>query len=93
MQLAPNQFALVIGNDDVSAFRAQYKLDDATLILGTYRGKLANNGEQVWVQSATDGATLVSFEYSDDDDWPQAADGALQSHWNGLSPALHRLIV
>ena len=75
MQLAPNQFALVIGNDDVSAFRAQYKLDDATLILGTYRGKLANNGEQVWVQSATDGATLVSFEYSDDDNWPQAADG------------------
>ena len=36
MQLAPNQFALVIGNDDVSAFRAHYKLDDATLILGTF---------------------------------------------------------
>ena len=66
MQLAPNQFALVIGNDDVAAFRAYYKLDDATLILCKYRGKLANNGEQVWVQSATDWATLVSFEYSID---------------------------
>ena len=75
MQLAPNQFALVIGNDDATAFREHYKLDDNTLILGTYRGKLANNGEPLWVQSATDGTTLVSLEYSDNDDWPQSADG------------------
>ena len=74
-QLAPGQFALVIGNNDVAAFRAHYKLADSTRILGTYRGKLANNGEQLWVQSATDGSTLVSLEFSDDDDWPQAADG------------------
>ena len=65
----------MIGNNDVAAFRAHYKLADSTRILGTYRGKLANNGEQLWVQSATDGSTLVSLEFSDDDDWPQAADG------------------
>ena len=74
-QLLPKQFGLVIGHNEKEAFKTHYKLSDEILILGTYNGKLSNNGEQIWIQSATDGATLISIEYNDDDNWPQAADG------------------
>jgi len=74
-KLKSKQFALVIGNNDKAAFQSHYKLSDDTLILGSYNGKLSNNGEQIWVKSATDGTTLISIEYSDNEGWPQAADG------------------
>ena len=74
-QLKPKQFALVIGNNDPKKFQAHYKLSDNTLILGSYNGKLSNNGEKIVVQSATDGTTLISIKYSDAEGWPQDADG------------------
>ena len=79
IELKSKQFALIIGNNDKAAFQAHYKLSDDTLIIGSYNGKLSNNGEQIWVKSATDGTTLISIEYSDDEGWPQAADGGGRS--------------
>jgi len=73
--LAPGQHALLIGHDDEAAFRRHYKLADETTIVGTYGGKLANNGETIRLQAAAGGELLVTFRYSDDDNWPQSADG------------------
>ena len=73
--LAPGQHALLIGHDDEAAFRRHYKLADQTTIVGTYGGKLANNGETIRLQAAAGGELLVTFRYSDDDNWPQSADG------------------
>ena len=75
LTLAPGQHALLIGHDDEMAFRKHYNLANKAKILGAYGGKLANNGETVWVRSADGGDILVTFNYSDDDNWPQAADG------------------
>jgi hypothetical protein len=75
LTLAPGQHALLIGHDDKAAFRRHYILADETAILGTYGGKLANNGETIRVQAAAEGKILVTFHYSDEDNWPQAADG------------------
>jgi hypothetical protein len=75
LTLAPGQHALLIGHDDQIAFRKHYKLENEAKILGTYVGKLANNGETVRVRSANGGDILVTFNYNDDDNWPQAADG------------------
>ena len=36
------------------------------------------------MKSATDGTTLISIEYSDDEGWPQAADG----HGRSLIPII-----
>ncbi|SVD51926.1 uncharacterized protein METZ01_LOCUS404780, partial [marine metagenome] len=75
LTLAPGQYSLVIGHDDEAAFRAHYRLTKETNILGTYRGKLANNGETIQVLSAIDGTVLVTLNYDDEDNWPRAADG------------------
>jgi len=75
LTLAPGQYALVIGHDDEAAFRAHYRLTKETNILGTYSGKLANNGETIQVHSAIDGTVLVTLNYDDEDKWPKAADG------------------
>ena len=79
LTLAPGQYALVIGHDDESAFRAHYRLTKETNILGTYSGKLANNGETIQVHSAIDGTVLVTLNYDDEDNWPRAADGNSRS--------------
>ena len=79
LTLAPGQYALLIGNDDEAAFRKHYSLADEAKILGAYGGKLANNGETIRVQAAAGGEILVTFHYSDDDNWPQAADGGGRS--------------
>ena len=79
LTLAAGQYALVIGHDDEAAFRAHYRLAREAAVLGTYNGKLANNGETVWVRSATDGTVLVTLDYDDEDNWPQAADGGGRS--------------
>jgi len=75
LTLAPGQHALLIGHDDETAFRRHYKLANETAILGIYGGKLANNGEKIRLQAAAEGEILITFHYSDDDNWPQAADG------------------
>ena len=79
LTLAPGQYALIIGHDDEAAFRAHYRLAREATVLGTYNGKLANNGETVWVRSAADGTVLVTLDYDDEDNWPQAADGGGRS--------------
>ena len=79
LTLAPGQYALVIGHDDESAFRAHYRLTKETNILGTYSGKLANNGETIQVHSAIDGTVLVTLNYDDEENWPRAADGNSRS--------------
>ena len=75
LTLAPGQYALVIGHDDEAAFRTHYSLAKETNILGTYSGKLANNGESIQVRSAIDGTVLVTLNYDDEDNWPKSADG------------------
>jgi hypothetical protein len=79
LTLAAGQYALVIGHDDEAAFRAHYRLAKEATVLGTYNGKLANNGETIRVYSATDGTVLVTLNYDDEDSWPQAADGGGRS--------------
>ena len=75
LTLPPGQYALIIGHEDKTAFRNHYNLTDDIMILGTYGGKLANNGETIRMQAAAEGAILVTLNYSDDDNWPQTADG------------------
>jgi hypothetical protein len=75
LTLAPGQYALIIGHDDEASFLAHYRLARETTVLGTYSGKLANNGETLRVRSAADGAVLVTLDYEDEDNWPKLADG------------------
>jgi len=75
LTLAPGQYALIIGHDDEASFRPHYRLARETTVLGTYSGKLANNGETLRVRSAADGAVLVTLDYDDEDNWPKLADG------------------
>ena len=75
LTLAPGEYALVIGHVEETAFRAHYRLSKEANILGTYSGKLANNGETIQVRSALEGTVLVTLNYDDEDNWPKAADG------------------
>lgn len=59
-----------------NAFRAFYQLDDAVAIVGPYAGALANEGETVTLETASNGTTIFSLKYGDGRGWPLAADGA-----------------
>jgi len=71
--LAPGAFVLVVKNK--AAFESRYGTGVSGKIAGEYSGKLANGGEKVSLADIWHG-TIVEFEYSDGNGWPQLADGA-----------------
>ena len=70
--LGGGKYLLVATAPDV--LRAAIGAQDA-LILGPYRGQLANGGERLELRSATDRLMDV-LDYDDQADWPAAADGS-----------------
>jgi len=71
--LAPGTFVLVVKNK--AAFESRYGTGVSNKIAGEYSGKLANEGEKISLVDLWNG-TIVQFEYSDGNGWPQSADGA-----------------
>lgn len=57
---------------DPAAFAARYPAV-STPILGTYNGRLSNDGEQITLNSPS--GPVQSFTYNDRAPWPEAADG------------------
>ncbi|MBI1389834.1 MAG: hypothetical protein GC154_15450 [bacterium] len=77
--IEPDQYVLLThaaSDIDRAAFRLYYQLDNAIPIYGPITGKFDNGGEQLTLQTATLGRTVVSFEYGDGRGWPLAADGS-----------------
>ena len=77
--LPPRSYLLVTnaGTDIQKAnFRKQYGLDASILMAGPFTGKLANEGEPVTLKSASDGKTIITFEYGTSRGWPSASSGA-----------------
>ena len=70
--LLPGEFVLVAYNQ--TALESKYGSVVASRIAGEYSGKLSNSGEGVSVVDYNNG-TVVTFTYSDSNNWPQAADG------------------
>lgn len=73
--LAPGAKALVVKNP--AAFTVRYGAVAAARIAGHWTGDsgLDNTGEMITVL-ARGGATLASFTYDDEGDWPERADGS-----------------
>ena len=71
MELAPGQFVVAVRNAE--AFRLRY--GDGPLIAGQYDGALSNGGERLTVIDGVLGATVLDFEYQDNDPWSELADG------------------
>lgn len=69
--LAPGEFLVTV--DDIDAFRATYPTNGVN-IAGEYSGDLSNSGEEVDLEFRS--SDMITFEYSDARNWPQAADGA-----------------
>ena len=70
--LEPGEFVLVVRNRQ--AFESRYGTGFSDRIAGTYSGRFDNGGESIEIFDAWNGP-VISFTYSDDDGWPQAADG------------------
>ena len=68
--LAPGERALLIA--DATAFEAAHGAGHN--VIGTYTGRLANDGERLTL-SAGDGSAVQSFRYNDRAPWPEEADG------------------
>jgi hypothetical protein len=96
--LPPGGFLLIVGFDPVTnvatlaAFRAYYNVPDGVPILGPYRGRLANNNDNVELYKpdhplppGDPDAGYVPYivadkvRYADQPPWPTNADGAGQS--------------
>jgi hypothetical protein len=70
--LDPGEYLVVI--DDIDAFNTAYPSSSSSdVIAGEYSGDFSNNGEQVDLEFRNN--DLVSFNYDDARNWPQAADG------------------
>jgi hypothetical protein len=69
--LDPGGYLVVI--KDIDSFSEAYNTNGIA-IAGEYKGNFNNSGEKV--QLEFHGHDLISFEYSDARNWPQAADGA-----------------
>lgn len=66
--LAPGAFGLVVENEEGFAVRYDHGF------LGKYDGALSNGGERITLKDAW-GRQVFSVEYSDDNPWPEQADG------------------
>ncbi|MEW6237304.1 MAG: lamin tail domain-containing protein [Candidatus Omnitrophota bacterium] len=77
--LPPNGYLVVVpvGTDEEkTAFRKLYGLNDSILLAGPYTGKLANGGEFLTLKRSLDGEEIFSLEFADGRGWPLATDGA-----------------
>jgi hypothetical protein len=72
VSLTPGAFILVVKNK--TAFESRYGAGVSNKIAGEYSGKLANEGEKISLADIWHG-TIVEFEYSDGNGWPQSTDG------------------
>lgn len=70
--IQPGEFLVAVA--DANAFQSAYPLVDPAKILGQYLGSLDNGGERIKLDDAL-GSTIVDFNYSDSDPWPETADG------------------
>ena len=70
--LAPGECVLLV--HDLEAFAARYGSEATARVVGEFEGSLSNGGERLEL-AAADGTTIVTFSYSDDSPWPEAADG------------------
>ncbi len=68
--LEPGEYLVVI--KDIDGFNSAYATNGIA-IAGEYKGDFDNNGEKVDLEFWNN--DLISFRYSDDRNWPQAADG------------------
>ena len=70
--LAPGERLLIVRH--LAAFTERYGSSfGSTPVVGTYTGRLSNDGEHVLVASPQ--GTLIEFTYNDQPDWPTIADG------------------
>ncbi len=69
-QLAPQSVMLLVSNR--AAFELRY--GSGLPVFGEYTGNLRNGGERIQLTNAN-GNTILDFEYSDVDPWPQEPDG------------------
>ncbi|MBN2183661.1 MAG: lamin tail domain-containing protein [Sedimentisphaerales bacterium] len=72
VSLGPGEFVLIVRNQ--AAFETRYGTGFSDRIAGTYSGRFDNGGERVGISDEWNGP-VISFTYSDDIGWPQAADG------------------
>ena len=70
--LGPGELVILVGNQN--AFESRYGTDHSDRIAGTYDGNFANGGEKVEISDTWNGA-VISFNYNDNNDWPQVTDG------------------
>lgn len=70
--LAPGEYLVVTKN--TVAFQAAYPLVNAAIIAGPFIGSLSNGGEQIKLDDPN-GSTILSFNFNDNEPWPQRADG------------------
>ncbi len=68
--LAAGESLVIVQNED--AFAARY--GDGAAVAGTFTNRLNNGGERLLLLDKF-GQTILDFSYSDDDAWPQRADG------------------
>jgi hypothetical protein len=69
--LAPGGYGVVVSS--VELFQLTYP-EMSAAVVGTFTGKLANNGEELRILGA-DGLEIARFEFDDSGDWPGRADG------------------
>ncbi len=74
--LGPGAYLVLVKTADFAAFRAYYGLAADVPLAGPYGGNFANEGEEVALQTASGGATIIRFTYQNGPNWPAAADGA-----------------
>jgi len=70
--LEPGESFLIVEN--LEAFQVRYPEVPREMIVGTYSGKLSNDGERIALQAA-DGSVIRDFIYNDQLPWPIASDG------------------
>ncbi|MEO1524919.1 MAG: lamin tail domain-containing protein [Planctomycetota bacterium] len=72
-RVLPGESILIVR--DPAAFSAVYPTIDSTRVVGPYAGRLSNGGERLQMVD-TQGGTILDLNYSDEDPWPEWADGA-----------------
>lgn len=69
--LGSGEYMVVV--DDIADFSSTYPTN-SIIIAGEFSGNLSNSGEKLDLEFHNN--DLISFSYSDESNWPQAADGA-----------------
>ncbi len=74
--LNPGQYALVIRSTNIPAFRQAYGLHPGIIVLGTYGGALANEGETVTIRASAGSTNAASIRYLSTPPWPTSPNGS-----------------